>query len=307
MVISTYPPPVPVAFSPTARVTTMGEEGPVVTDWSLTSGHGYILNRSRRHAAASRLNLQFYLWKDALKFNIHPTILSSLPKTAVIAEVASGSGVWLVDVSREFPEAQLDGLDYDIRQAPHQQWLPSNVNMRHWNIFDQVPDDLVGKYDYIHTRLLVLVVESKNPQPILRNLLKLLKPGGYLQWDELDTMNMCVKKVDPNVQTPALDQLREWSWAGGLHDWTVKLPQFFTEEGFQDVKIDFVGDSPELAKAFNEQHLLTAEEFAEGLMKLGKPEAASRYFRLVEEAYEESMDGAALCVPRIVCTGQKAL
>ena len=119
--------------------------------------------------------------------------------------------MWLMDVSRELPEAQLEGLDYNLRQAPIQKWLPSNVKMRHWNIFEDVPDDLVGKYDYVHTRLLVLVVESKNPRPIIRNLRRLLKPGGYLQWDELDTVNMSVKKVDPNLQTPALDQLRQWS------------------------------------------------------------------------------------------------
>ena len=30
-------------------------------DWSLTNGQGYILNCDRSHAAASHLNLQFYL------------------------------------------------------------------------------------------------------------------------------------------------------------------------------------------------------------------------------------------------------
>lgn len=276
-------------------------------DWGLTDNHGYILNRHRNHAAASRLNLQFYLWKDALKSNIHPSILPSLPKTAAIADVASGTGIWLIDVSRELPEAQLDGLDYNLRQASHPAWLPSNVKMKHWNLFDDVPDDLLGKYDYVHTRLLVLVVESKNPRPILRNLRKLLKPGGYLQWDELDTVNMSVKKVDPNLATPALDQLRDWSWADGRHDWTVRLPEFCAEEGFPDAQADFVGDPPELARVFNEQHLLTAEEFAEGLAKLGKPEVASKYFRIVEEAYEESISGAALCVPRVVCVARKPL
>lgn len=165
----------------------------------------------------------------------------------------------------------------------------------------------VGKYDYVHTRLLFLVVESKDPRPIIRKLLKLLKPGGYLQWDELATVNMAVKKADPNLQTPALDQLRDWSWADGRHDWTVKLPQFFTEEEFQDAKADFFGDSPELARAFNEQHLLTAEEFAKGLVKLGKPQAASKYFEIVEDAYNESIAGAALCVRRVICIARKPL
>ena len=283
----------------------MIEETRRIADWSLVNGHGYILNRDRRHAAAGRLNLQFYLWKDALQFNIHPTISSSLSKTAVIADVASGSGIWLIDVSRQLPEAQLDGLDYDLNQAPHQGWLPTNVKTRYLDILGDIPDDLVGKYDYIHTRLLVLVVESQNPRPIIRNLYKLLKPGGYLQWDELDTVNATVKKVDPNLQAPALDQLLDWSCAEGRHDWTVQLPQFLTAEGFHDATIDFYGDGPELARAFNDQHLLTAEEFAEGLAKLGKTEAAAKYFQLLEDAYSESIAGAALCVPRIVCVARK--
>ncbi|KAK3291709.1 S-adenosyl-L-methionine-dependent methyltransferase [Chaetomium fimeti] len=285
----------------------MGAEPATASDWSLTNGHGYILARDRSHAAASRLNLQFYLWKDALKFNIHPSISAALPKTAVIADVAAGTGIWLIDTARQLPEAQLDGLDYNLLQSPPQKWLPPNVQMRHWNIFDDIPDDLVGKYDLVHTRLLVLVVESKNPRAIIRNLRKLLKPGGYLQWDELDTVHMTVKKLDPKRQTPALDQLRDWSWADGRHDWTVRLPEFLAEEGFQDARADFIEDPLELARAFNEQHLLTAEEFAEGLVKLGKTEAGSKYFRIVEDAYNESVAGAALCVPRVVCVAQKPL
>ncbi|KAI8931408.1 hypothetical protein NX059_011738 [Plenodomus lindquistii] len=166
---------------------------------------------------------------------------------------------------------------------------------------------MLGKFDLVHTRLLVVVVENESPGPIIRNLRKLLKPGGYLQWDELDTVNMSIKKVDATQQTPALDQLRDWSWAGGRHDWTVKLPEFFLDEGFQDARADFVGDPLGLARAFNDQHLLTAEEFAQGLVKLGKPDAAKKYFELVEEAYKESALGAALCVPRVVCTARKPL
>ncbi|KAL9065699.1 MAG: hypothetical protein Q9157_007383 [Trypethelium eluteriae] len=123
------------------------DEGPQMTDWSLVDGRGYILDRHCSHTAASRLDLQFYLWKDALQFNIHPSILPSRSKHAVIADVASGSCIWLIDVSRQLPEAQLDGFDFNLRQSPHQQWLPSNVNVRHWNILEDVPGYLVGKYD----------------------------------------------------------------------------------------------------------------------------------------------------------------
>lgn len=177
--------------------------------------------------------------------------------------------------------------------------------MRHWNVFDAVSADLVGKYDYIHTRLLLLVVQAQDPRPIIRNLRRLLKPSGYLQWDELDTGHMSIKKVEAGLPTPMLEQLRDWSWAEGRHDWTVRLADFLAEEGFEKTATDFVGDGLELARAFNGQHLLTAEEFAEGLMKLGESEAAAKYFGIVEEAYTESLAGAALCVPRVVCRARQ--
>lgn len=276
-------------------------------DWGLANGHGYILNRDRSHVAASRLNLQFYLWKASLKYNIHPSISQVIPESTFIAEVASGTFLWAIDVARELPKAHVDGLDYNLLQAPHQDWLPSNAATRHWDVFTNPPEDLIGKYDYVHTRLLVLVVESKDPRPILRNLFKLLKPGGYLQWDELDTVNASVRKVDPAQSTPALDELKVWSQADGRHDWTVNLPKFCAEVGFVESKVHFVGDPPELSRAFNEQHLLTADEFAQGLVKLGKGDVATKYFRIVEEAYSESIGGAALCVPRVVCTARKPL
>lgn len=79
-------------------------------DWSLADGRGYVMDRS--HIAACRLNLQHYLWKDALQFNIHPSI--NISNESVIADVATGTAAWLLDVASEFPGAKLDGFDYDL-------------------------------------------------------------------------------------------------------------------------------------------------------------------------------------------------
>ncbi|KAF6825833.1 hypothetical protein CPLU01_10030 [Colletotrichum plurivorum] len=232
-------------------------------DWKFTNGRGYVVNREHGHAAVGRLNLQFYLWNSALQFNIHPSLKSLLSSISTIAEVASGNAIWLIDVARELPEVQLDGFDYDSRQCPHQHWFPPNVRVRYLNIIEGISDNLVGKYDYVHTRLLILV-------------------------------------VNPDLPTPGLDELHKCSWAGGRHDWTVKLADFVAEEGF-------VRDGLELARAFRDQHLQTAEEFAEGLAKLGNKEAAARHFRIVEEAYKESVSGAALSVTKVVATARKPL
>ena len=271
-------------------------------DFSLADGHGYMLDRS--HAAACRLNLQFYLWKDAIKFNIHPSI--PIPENGIIADVATGTGMWLIDVARDMPTAQVDGFDIDLSQAPPQQWLPSSATLRYWNIFEDIPEEFVGKYDFVHVRLLVLVIEKGDPRSVLRNLLAMLKPGGYLQWDDLDCPGMSVKTIDPSVEAPSLNQLREMSYANGRHDWVLQIPRFACEVGFEDVNLYHFGDGNELARAFNEQHLLTMEEFAVNLTKIGEHDGASRFHRLVRDGYRESMKGAAFCIPRIVCVARKA-
>ncbi|KAF4625371.1 hypothetical protein G7Y89_g12797 [Cudoniella acicularis] len=272
-------------------------------DFSLADGHDYMLESS--HAAACRLNLQFYLWKQALHFNIHPSI--PIQKSAVVADVATGTAIWLLDVAREHPTAQLDGFDNDISQAPHPKWLPPNVNVRHWDIFEEVPEDMIAKYDFVHVRLLVLVIKESNPRQVISNLLKMLKPGGYLQWDELDCANMHVKKVEPSLDSPALEQLRQMCWADGRHDWTIQLPHFLTEGRFLDAKLERFGDPTELIRAFNEQHLFTMEVFAVALVKAGKQDAAAAFYKVIGDSYRESITGAALCIPRVVCVAQKSL
>lgn len=164
---------------------------------------------------------------------------------------------------------------------------------------------MIGKYDFVHVRLLVLVIEHGDPRSVLRNLLKMLKPGGFLQWDDLDCPGMCVKTVDSTVQAPALEQLREMSYANGRHDWVFRIPTYASDVGFENVEIHSFGDGIDLARAFNEQHLLTMEEFAVGLTKIGKQTGVLRFHQLIRDEYRESLKGAAFCIPRVVCVGRK--
>lgn len=43
-----------------------------------------------------------------------------------------------------------------------------------------------GKYDVVHLRLLITAMLPEEWEPAVRNVLTLLKPGGFLQWDECD-------------------------------------------------------------------------------------------------------------------------
>ena len=271
-------------------------------DFNLADGHEYMLCRS--HAASSRLNLQYYLWKESLHCNIHPSI--RLHSTSRIADVATGTAIWLTNVAREYPSAQLDGFDIDISQAPPMQWLAPNITLRTWNIFDPVPEELIGIYDVVHVRLLALVVQKNNLRDVIRTLLRLLRPGGYIQWDELNYTGTHIETSKNSAHTPALHELRKRVYSEGRNDWTLRLPDLFTDQGLLDNKIYHFKDLPDLIRANGEQHLLTMEEFALSLERNGHREAAADLFKLVQDAGNEMSGGAALSMPRLVCVGRKA-
>ena len=280
-----------------ATVSTPMAIAPENPDLNLADGHGYMLDRT--YAAAARLNFQYYLWRECLQFNIHPSIPIS-GDNAQICDVATGTAIWPMDVARELPNAMIEGLDISIVQAPPVQWLPVNVNLRSWNVFEAVPDGMLNRFDVVHVRLLGLVVENGDPRPIIQNLIKMLKPGGYLQWDDLNFPGANIKVADASLETPALSELREFLYSQGRNDWTLQLADIFQEEGLYDAVLYHFENRKELFKANCEQHLLTMEEFASRLASIGKKDEAARIYKLVQDAYVECQKGAALSMPRVV-------
>lgn len=278
------------------------ESGIASPDFHLAEGRDYMLGRS--YAAASRLNFQYYLWKESLHFNVHPSV--PIAKEVRIADVATGTAIWLIDVAREYPTAQIDGFDINLSQAPPKQWLSPNITLKTWNVFDHPPEDMIEVYDVVHVRLLVLVVQRSDPRNIIRNLLRMLKPGGYIQWDELNYPDTHIKTSDSSLLTPALHELRTMVYSQGRNDWTLRLPELFAEEGLLGTKIYHFRDPPELVKANGEQHLLTMEEFASGLARTDRKDEATKIFKLLQDVSNEVLEGAALSMPRVVCVGRKA-
>lgn len=274
-------------------------------DFNLANGHGYMLDSHFR--AASRLNLQHYLWREALGYIVHPSISLSKASDAqlAIADIAFGTGMWLIDVAKKYPHAKLDGLDINLTQCPPSAWMPKNINLQHWSLFDDVPEEMVGKYDFVHVRLVIMVLTNEDRTRAMTNFYRLLKPGGYLQWDDMDSVRTRVKKIDPKMETPALDQLRLACWAEGRHDWMLELPSLLGEIGFVDAKMELNDDEEDLIRPFGDQHLCTMEEFGDRLVSVGEKDGANRFYRFVHESAAEGQRGAALCIPRFVVVARK--
>ncbi|GIJ84793.1 hypothetical protein Asppvi_003644 [Aspergillus pseudoviridinutans] len=274
----------------------------------------YMLDRS--YTAASRLNYQFYLWKDTLQFNLHQSI--QLPKSDStpirIADLATGTGIWLLDLLRDpvvtqYTSIRLDGFDIDLTNAPPPEWLPSPITLRQLNIFDNIPSYLRGKYDVVHLRLLVLVVQNSDPLPIIHKVHQMLKPGGYIQWDDLNYPDSEIVKgnIMGDVATPAHDAFLRFAQSNGRNDWVLDLPHHLMSRhgGFEDAQLLNYTDRPELRKANGDQYILVMEEFSARLKCVGKAEDARNIDLMIRGLAEESRLGVGLSMPRAVCVARK--
>jgi hypothetical protein len=76
---------------------------------------------------------------------------------------------------------QLDGLDISLKATPPEEWLPSTVNFRKWDMRHPVPGDLIEKYDVVHVRLMAFVLHDEELPSILENIVKLISECSLAQ------------------------------------------------------------------------------------------------------------------------------
>jgi hypothetical protein len=99
------------------------------------------------------------------------------------AETNRARSIWLHDLYRHHPDAQFHGFDISSEQYPAAGFLPPNISLRHLDILKEIPAEYVEKYDVVHARLLVQVVNQAggDPRPVIQNLMKLVSmcdPSG---------------------------------------------------------------------------------------------------------------------------------
>jgi SAM-dependent methyltransferase len=110
--------------------------------------------------------------------------VASLPAPAV-ADVGTGTGVWLIDLAKELPEtARLDGFDVDTSKFHPPADRPANMTLQAGDVLLGWPAKLHGQYDLIHVRLLFYALKKEEWRLAVENLKPLLKPGGWLLWEE---------------------------------------------------------------------------------------------------------------------------
>ncbi|KAI0173628.1 hypothetical protein GGR52DRAFT_543820 [Hypoxylon sp. FL1284] len=275
----------------------MAEDQEILKDYPLT----------RDFIDFNRLNLQHQLWRKLFGYNIHPKIPRNGGKLK-IADVGVGTGAWLLDILPDLdPSAELVGIDTDISQVGPKEWLPSNLSLREWDVSGEVPQDLVGQFDIVNLRLFGFIIRD-DPYPILRNLIKMLKPGGYVQWSEADIDSWHIRTTSPDVPTDHMAALWQKSVPKGSRltpTWVSSLPQAFEKEGLLDVEADWQSGDPLTTLAIHWCNL-PVYEMVSNQMRPTHPELAAEIDELIPKAIIQSRKGAMFAFNRVNVVGRKA-
>ncbi|KAL3465043.1 S-adenosyl-L-methionine-dependent methyltransferase [Aspergillus heterothallicus] len=146
----------------------------------------YVFGRSKKET--ERLNAQHRLLAKVTNNTlIHP----SIPKEHIrsVADVGTGTGIWLKAVSQVLDNKPDSGVYYHGFDISDEQFPTAPAPNLHFSTHDitlPFPDEHRNRYDLVHVRLLVAALDETDYAKAVANLSAILKPGGYLQWEEID-------------------------------------------------------------------------------------------------------------------------
>ncbi|KAK0721052.1 S-adenosyl-L-methionine-dependent methyltransferase [Lasiosphaeris hirsuta] len=108
-----------------------------------------------------------------------------------ILDIGTGTGVWAMDVGDQFPSARVRGVDLSPTQP---QWVPPNVDFL---VDDCEKDDWLARdVDLVHLRFMIIIL--KDVPTVLKRGYESLKPGGWIELQELCAEVLCEDGTMPD-------------------------------------------------------------------------------------------------------------
>lgn len=143
----------------------------------------YIITRDI--GEAQRLDDQHRYMISCQGYYFHPDIELSADGTRV-ADICTGTAIFLREIAQAHPTLECHGFDISSKMFPSQERLPKNIELHIADIKQPFDRRWLGYFDVVHVRLIEAAMRKEEWGPTLRNVVTLLKPGGWLQWVEDD-------------------------------------------------------------------------------------------------------------------------
>lgn len=141
----------------------------------------YVLPKDRTEG--ERLDFQHFLLRHMLGSNY----LAPLEQLTIsILDVGCGTGRWCREMARQFPYAQVVGLDLEELPDGPAALLPPNYRFVSGNVLHPLPF-AHETFDYVHQRLLVAAIPLPHWPGVISELIRVTRPGGWLELVEAGT------------------------------------------------------------------------------------------------------------------------
>lgn len=127
----------------------------------------------------NRLDFQHYMLRYALRGNY----ATPIDDVRDILDVGTGTGRWATEMADLFPQARVIGVDIApppaVENAPATQ-SSNNYSFIAANVLEGLPFP-DASFDFVHQRLLYAAVPADRWQPVVLELVRVTRPGGWIE------------------------------------------------------------------------------------------------------------------------------
>ncbi|KAL8713263.1 MAG: hypothetical protein Q9225_006807 [Loekoesia sp. 1 TL-2023] len=241
-----------------------------------------------------------------------PSALPLFHHKCASIDTVHGSSVWLLDLAKKLQTTvRLDGFDVDISHAPPPQWLPINVTIRAVDSYtSRPPETLIQAYDIVRVANIASSIKDNDPGAVIKNVIAMLKPGGYIQWQEADTAHRRIIKSNPSLPSPRLEVLLKYvedqENSLGPRGWIDSLPDILARYGLGVLAVQHRHRMPDAyAKVETDCCFLEFEHLARVLDAQGEGRGERLREMLALAAEECAGNGQGVRVDVVVAVARK--
>ncbi|KAG1401635.1 hypothetical protein G6F60_006258 [Rhizopus arrhizus] len=130
-----------------------------------------------------RLVGQHFGLKELCEGNVRSNVTKALDfeKGISILDVGCGSGVWIMDMINDYPNCTYHGCD--IVNATSKFLNANQFTFSYGNVVKGLPY-ADNTFDFVHMRLLILALRKEEWPIAIKEVIRVVKPGGMLQLTE---------------------------------------------------------------------------------------------------------------------------
>lgn len=195
--------------------------------------------------------------------------------TLRIAEVASGTGLFAAQLKKQLADDGYTDVEIDAFDLVHNHSVPelvdNTINYKIHNMVKPWPEEFHNKYDYVHVRFIGGSLQKEEWEPSVKNCIDILRPGGYLQWEELAT-----RELGSTNETEASRLILEGFYGVFINSGKdgygpATLERLFKENDLQGIEISPIDTrlKPEFTTDVDEIFVRSTIEMAEAMIKNG--------------------------------------